>query len=978
MFRDIILLFIVLILCVLVLRSTRSTRSTNVEPFFDLPASHKNYVENSSKKFNPLTSIFNPINPVIPFDPAGSSEMSKATQGLSTIPNTNEHVLEAENRFPTPDDLSGAMKMAKQCEAAPKTCSAFDDATFAKNCGMSFDIKGLSSEGNAFTGGLFISPVDRDTQVLEAEDVHTNNKEPYDPYKVYQPTLGRAKAGTFGITKDTCIVVKEKVDCSAKQTFNSPNCTQCYTSQTFSRVGPDTKRLPSSLLIVGTGMISVTSSHPKLSMTATKLDKTNPITITIPDASEGLLFDITLTPDTSSPSPYYLAGTLTGKTARGTFQIDMTTVVQTDKATNSRPRISGTTKVNGFRCKTLIFGAGKNTMVLACMMPFTFINMYDGDTMACDNGPIITQAASATFLESDPCYGKANQPGNYKLECLQNRWIDLGGTTEGTGYPSDQTKANAIQKDANGKALDIDEIVDILAPKMVQAQTGTDAAGNPLTIPEWNTVSMWATGVPINTPCDGPNKDAGPLSKNCLDYLYANRGSTSRVGSTYTLPMQYSNLKEGFEDPPNNRYNYPRTSVDPTGKGLSLGQSLGGVASAKMKYDDINRLANDNTKTNAERNEAIKQAFDIDVKPISANKTTGPEQVFAVGPDYRYTKAEAAGVCSKYGATVATTHQLQEAQKKGADWCFSGWVADGGGKWPISTTAIHGCGSRVGIIEWTPDSQRAGVNCYGAKPGINDVKPREILPFNGQMWDQPSAEEGTQYITVPSGYLQTSGPQPSCFYGLSAEQAQRNCTAMGSQCAGFSYSKDGNGHGCYKGNHAAGMVADPNYMGYVKIPAATSSTVYGCVIRFQQNHYECLNLAQLLVYSQPGGPNIIKPNMKVEKPSSWGNDYFPGSNLVNRVGNTFAHTSCGDIPWITVTLDTEDIPIHKVVLWNRRDCCKERVRGFTMSILNADGDTVYTSNTINNIWDSYAWYPPNPEPGVTWDEQVRYMTQNTS
>lgn len=72
--------------------------------------------------------------------------------------------------------------------------------------------------------------------------------------------------------------------------------------------------------------------------------------------------------------------------------------------------------------------------------------MYDGDALTCDNGPIITQAASAVFLESDPCYSKDNKPGNYKLECLQDRWMQLGGTTEGTGYPTSREKADAIQK----------------------------------------------------------------------------------------------------------------------------------------------------------------------------------------------------------------------------------------------------------------------------------------------------------------------------------------------------------------------------------------------------------------------------------------------------------------------------------------------------------------------------------------------------
>lgn len=54
-----------------------------------------------------------------------------------------------------------------------------------------------------------------------------------DPYQVFQPTVGTAKPGKFALTKDDCIIVKERVDCDSKQSFDSPNCTQCYTSRTF-------------------------------------------------------------------------------------------------------------------------------------------------------------------------------------------------------------------------------------------------------------------------------------------------------------------------------------------------------------------------------------------------------------------------------------------------------------------------------------------------------------------------------------------------------------------------------------------------------------------------------------------------------------------------------------------------------------------------------------------------------------------------
>ena len=325
-------------------------------------------------------------------------------------------------------------------------------------------------------------------------------------------------------------------------------------------------------------------------------------------------------------------------------------------------------------------------------MPFSFLSMYDGDALTCDNGPVITKAASATFLESDPCFGKDNQPGNYKLECLQSRWIELGGTSSGTGYPKSQAAADAIQKDANKKGLDIDTIINNLAPKMTAALTGLDANNKPLSLADWNTVSMWATGVPINTPCDGPNKDNGPLSQECLSYLYLNQGAGTHIGPTYTLsPTKVASMKGQNSA---NTYCQLGTEIDPgTPTGLKFGQSLGGINAVKQTYDQINRLANDNTKSNSERSEAIKQCYGVTLDPMYTGKVSGPTQVFAVAsdgtmtPGYNFTQAQAKEICSKFGAEVATASQLQDAQQNGADWCFSGWVSDSSiPQYPVTTS----------------------------------------------------------------------------------------------------------------------------------------------------------------------------------------------------------------------------------------------------------------------------------------------------
>jgi hypothetical protein len=962
MFFNIILLFTVLCVLFIGLQYTSKELFANV-PANDTLAQHQRHISDSQVKFSKLTNMINLTSPSIGINPVSASNMNEAVSTIFARPTSTTHQLEKPSRNNTPDQLPSTLEVAQMCEAAPNSCAAFDDDKFAKNCGISFDPASIDSAGHtAGIGGLYVSSFDHEEQMAAYHNVQQTGAAPYFPLKTLAPTIGKAKVGTFSLNKDQCTIVKETVDCESKQTFGTPNCTQCYTSGQFSRVGPESGRLPSTLNLYGSGNVTM-SSRPRglITLEQTKLDLGKGVQITIPPNSEGTILNISV----NGTLPIYLCGYIEGPTATGTFKLDVRMITDKDTVTGLKPRMTGTRLFNGFKCFTLMPGSGKSSMNLLCYIPFSFVNMFDGAALTCENGPIITSENSATFLESDPCYAKGNAPGNYKLECLQTRWTELGGSIEGTGYPSNQAKANAIQKDANGGNLRIDAIVDVLAVKMAEAESGNNANGVSLSIPDWNAVSMYGLGIPITNPCDGANNANGPVSKACAAYLYANKGIDSRIGRTYTQPpSQVASSKEKFEDVPNT-FNYPGTVIDPNNAaGSQFAQNLGGVSAVKQKYDEINRLANDNTKPNATRATALKQAYDIILGQPSSAKVTGPTQVFAVGPGYDYLEGQSREVCAKYGATVATTAQLQDAYAHGADWCFSGWVAEGGGKWPITLNPIPGCGSRTGIIEWTPNfhsPSQAGVTCYGPKPGITDPVSQNgtIKPFNQQMWDRPT--EPT-YLTIPSGYLETTGPQPSCFSGLSVDAAQKGCNALGSQCVGFSYSKDGAGNGCYKGNHNAGINGNPAYMGYVKTPVSNANSVIrGRYIKLQYNRVDYLNLAEIKVYSKKGGPNIITPNTPVTKPSGYQGDVFPARNFVDGdTGETynFACTSGGDVPWIQVDLGSM-IEIYKVVVYNREDCCRARILGAVLQILNDENDMIYVSNNVNSTNRNYAWFPPS-------------------
>ena len=309
--------------------------------------------------------------------------------------------------------------------------------------------------------------------------------------------------------------------------------------------------------------------------------------------------------------------------------------------------------------------------------------MYDGDALTCNNGPIITKAESATFLESDPCYGKANAPGAYKLECLQSRWMEMGGTEQGTGYPSTKAKADAIQRNSDGTPRNLDDIIDTISALMSRAMTGKDASGGDLTIPDWNNASMYAMGIPISTPCDGPG-GVPPLSQRCLEYTFKNKGVSSHIGATYTLPSTYASKKEGFVGETGNIYipssNGPLSPSTPTG--LAFGQSQGSLQNVKNAYDTIVRTAFDNTQVNTARSLQLQQVLDATIKSKTAEGDDFDVRIPANQPTKTYDQLKA--VCESKGKRLCQSTEICDMQKREvtnpsltATFPFDNWIAVG-------------------------------------------------------------------------------------------------------------------------------------------------------------------------------------------------------------------------------------------------------------------------------------------------------------
>jgi hypothetical protein len=127
-----------------------------------------------------------------------------------------------------------------------------------------------------------------------------------------------------------------------------------------------------------------------------------------------------------------------------------------------------------------------------------------------------------------------------------------------------------------------------------------------------------------------------------------------------------------------------------------------------------------------------------------------PVEVFAIqGKPTAYMPQEYwTPILAKYGWRRATYAELRDAQAHGAEWCMSGFMADGPNAWPRQTL-VPGCGGPPLAI-WTPIGGNGGCTVVGKKPPQNAIFPDFIvLPFNGprnrwSKYDRPTlAPRGT-------------------------------------------------------------------------------------------------------------------------------------------------------------------------------------------------------------------------------------------
>jgi hypothetical protein len=155
------------------------------------------------------------------------------------------------------------------------------------------------------------------------------------------------------------------------------------------------------------------------------------------------------------------------------------------------------------------------------------------------------------------------------------------------------------------------------------------------------------------------------------------------------------------------------------------------------KIKTVSGIENTRAINNSEpaKVEVVKQKMIVE----ESNTVSSNPEVFHIR-DNIFRQDQAAAVCKAFDAELASQSQLEDAFKKGADWCSYGWSKDGLALYPTQLDTFKklqknpGRESECGVPGvnggfFDNKNLLFGVNCYGPKPVMKEgqVLNNELL-----------------------------------------------------------------------------------------------------------------------------------------------------------------------------------------------------------------------------------------------------------
>ena len=593
-----------------------------------------------------------------------------------TMDATNTPVQMIDNPYPLEEKVSGMSLLIKKCEVVKTTdCSIFDNSDFTSTCGLCIadpSDMGTDSEGKPHSGGLVLTARDREYGLSQKV---SNFLAPY------IPTVGSCPAGRMVATKGECLRLQNQLACTNNATLGTPNnCSQCYSDGIYHIVEPAQTIGAGVIYVIGSGTVTWSEGSSNTG-TYDLTNKPYPISITggeysgitlgfepprvakpynnrkiysvkdvifwkdsvykmregasqpgyDPDRQGDRLWTkMGLRIDYVPPPPAFIAGYLSGPDGEKLQPLDLYRIILTDTLTGRKPRTIGQITVDGIDLVKMTTGFGRTRMSLSVRSPFTFVDSISQEASVCPGSPFVTKQQSAALLNSDPCYKRGSGPGKYSLECLQQIFLNNGcglspDTLDKSAFPVTNEKAVEMMFDKDGKALTTDEIANMVYQNALSMATGTDAEGNQLMLPDWSKVSEFCSGVAINSPCDA-NSSSGPLSPDCIIYLWDNKGANKIAGATYSLASVARSLfSSGITDRFCTRQGTraPKDINDKVNtENMEYWTSIGGVAAVKKAMSDLHLDANTSLTNEDTKAPSILECYGIVPNPRPSYTST--------------------------------------------------------------------------------------------------------------------------------------------------------------------------------------------------------------------------------------------------------------------------------------------------------------------------------------------------------------------
>lgn len=564
---------------------------------------------------NPVMRLMDPLN--IPFggSPANvTNRLRTATNTLNVNP-INSGPLGVRGRYnlnavPQTSILKDQVNI---CEAVKSVnCAAFRDPKFAKNCVMAH-APGRNSKGEMQLGGFVLPEANRITQEQLAR---SRGEAP-----VYKSAISDLPAGRVSVSEETCNAMEETIQCAKQQNFGVRNCAICQDGQgNWTRVPANAVREQGILRLIGTGSYRFIQNGNE---TAKGELSMKPIEIELPADAEGQTFSLIVT-----GAEARVAGLLAGETVNGSSALDIAFIANYDSEAGAKPRLIGALELGGEPVNVLRPAVGKSSMNLQIYIPYTFLAKTEEAAHSCATAPFSTKEQSVQMLASDPCFANRT-PGQQNLDCLQGRFVAAGCTAAGRGYPRDEVTATKLRI-VGGQPQTLAAITQRVYNASIEAATGRRVDGSKLSVAEWDEVSQFCTGRKISTPCDGYDKEKGPLGDECITYLFQNGGKGKEEGATYRLTEQHESLRGRMPQ----QCIAAGTASPYTEPGMAAAKRQGGVKAVQSYFDKIHRQANDNTLRDGDRAEAVKQCYGVNFVPD--NRSVGEAARLTDGKFYSY------------------------------------------------------------------------------------------------------------------------------------------------------------------------------------------------------------------------------------------------------------------------------------------------------------------------------------------------------